>query len=127
MVANLKDREMNLTDAIKFLQLPFPLDGDEETEATIPAWMIEPMAEISNILEAYAATEDEQGPYFVMDIPVNENGDGPTSIIEAHEILYQVWDLRTFDTVSKPNENLGVNDAAMKAHKLNVDFFLNRG
>ena len=31
--------------------------------------------------------------YYVVDIPMNDQGDGPVSIREATQISYQVWDV----------------------------------
>lgn len=42
----------------------------------------------------------EYPPYFVMEIMVNEYGDGPVEIQYAKSVTYEVWDAVTFETVT---------------------------
>jgi hypothetical protein len=55
-----------------------------------------------------------QWPFYPVDVPLNQDGEGPVSIREAVKISYQVWDAVTFlevATFDTPREAL---ESAMK-------------
>lgn len=58
-------------------------------------------------------------PFFVIDIPVNAEGQGPVSVSDAVKIIYEVWD-RNHDTKGQ-FENL--NDAIDLAVEMSSNFY----
>lgn len=60
--------------------------------------------------------------YFVIDIPLDESGNGPTSVAEASSIVYEIW--------NSLYETQGIfeylSDAIQKCEELNKEYYNDR-
>lgn len=78
---------------------------------------------VTLIRSLYIETEPTTWPYFVIEMPLDENGNGPCELNKCTEIKYEVWD-RVCNTVGDGYKSLA--EAIKSAMVLNHDL-LNNG